>query len=66
MPESFGIILALLDCQGTAGLNQPGLRMHPLKGDLKGQWSMWVNGNWRSPSALTGPTSNWSIDQDYH
>lgn len=26
---------------------RPGLRLHPLKGDLKGHWSVWVNGNWR-------------------
>ena len=25
----------------------PGWRLHPLKGDLKGLWSMSVSGNWR-------------------
>jgi toxin HigB-1 len=25
----------------------PGWRLHPLKGDLKGMWSMSVSGNWR-------------------
>jgi proteic killer suppression protein len=25
----------------------PGWRLHPLKGDLKGFWSMTVTGNWR-------------------
>lgn len=25
----------------------PGWRLHPLKGDLKGFWSLTVNGNWR-------------------
>lgn len=25
----------------------PGYRLHPLKGDLQGFWSMTVSGNWR-------------------
>ena len=25
----------------------PGWRLHPLKGDLKGFWSLTVTGNWR-------------------
>lgn len=25
----------------------PGWRLHPLKGDLKGYWSLTVTGNWR-------------------
>ena len=26
---------------------QPGWDLHPLQGDLKGHWSVKVNGNWR-------------------
>lgn len=29
-------------------MNLPGWRRHPPTGDLAGQWSVWVNGNWRS------------------
>ena len=25
----------------------PGFRLHGLKGNEKGRWSIWVNGNWR-------------------
>ena len=25
----------------------PGFRLHRLKGARKGEWSIWVNGNWR-------------------
>ena len=25
----------------------PGLRLHPLKGERKGQWSVTITGNWR-------------------
>ena len=28
-------------------LDIPGFRLHPLKGNLKGRWSISVSGNWR-------------------
>jgi proteic killer suppression protein len=28
-------------------MDLPGWRLHPLKGELKGLWSVWVNANWR-------------------
>ena len=28
-------------------MDLPGYRLHPLSGDLKGFWSVTVNGNWR-------------------
>jgi proteic killer suppression protein len=28
-------------------LDIPGFRLHPLKGRLRGHWSIWVSGNWR-------------------
>ena len=31
----------------VAHLNQPGLRLHPLKGQMKGFWSITVRANWR-------------------
>lgn len=41
-------VLAHLD-QATkpADLDLPGYRIHPLKGDLKGFWSVTISGNWR-------------------
>jgi proteic killer suppression protein len=42
------IILAALDEAATVGdMDRPGFRLHPLKGELSGFWSVWVNGNWR-------------------
>ena len=32
---------------GAQDMNLPGWRMHPLKGEMSGFWSVWVNGNWR-------------------
>ena len=41
-------ILTVLD-QATSpqDLDLPGYRLHPLKGDLKGFWSVTVRANWR-------------------
>lgn len=41
-------ILARLDqAESEEAMNLPGYRLHPLKGDLAGFWSVTVNGNWR-------------------
>src|SRR5688572_27608612 len=41
-------ILARLDQAGSADdMDLPGYWLHPLKGDLKGFWSVTVSGNWR-------------------
>jgi len=41
------VILQLLDAAETAeSLDLPGLFFHPLKDDLKGYYSLRVNGNW--------------------
>ena len=41
-------ILTLLDvAQRPADIDLPGYRLHPLKGDRKGEWSVSVSGNWR-------------------
>jgi proteic killer suppression protein len=42
-------VLAALDTAENAGEVGlfPGWRLHPLKGDLKGLWSVTITGNWR-------------------
>ena len=35
------------DVSNAAGLYLPGYWPHPLKGDLKGHWSISISGNWR-------------------
>lgn len=41
-------ILARLDQASEPGhMGLPGYRLHPLKGDLAGFWSVTVSGNWR-------------------
>ena len=44
----------------------PGWRLHPLKGDRAGAWSMSITGNWRLTFRLEGETVH-DIDlEDYH
>lgn len=39
--------LAALDtAQNIEDMNIPGYRLHPLKGKMKGRWSISVSGNW--------------------
>jgi proteic killer suppression protein len=41
-------ILNRLDAASSVGdVDAPGFRLHPLKGDLRGQWAVSVSGNWR-------------------
>lgn len=41
-------VLALLDrAARPEDMNLPGLRLHPLKGDLSGYWSVTIRANWR-------------------
>jgi proteic killer suppression protein len=28
-------------------MNLPGYRLHQLRGDRKGEWAVWISGNWR-------------------
>lgn len=41
------LVAALDTAQAAEDMNVPGFRLHPLKGESKGRWSVWVNGNWR-------------------
>ena len=47
-------------------LNLPGFRLHPLKGDLAGYWSVMVSGNWRIVFRFEGDNAT-NVDLvDYH
>jgi proteic killer suppression protein len=48
MAARIAVLLAALDeAESVDDLNRPSFRLHPLKGDLKGFWSMTVRANWR-------------------
>jgi toxin HigB-1 len=60
-------ILAALDAATAAAeLHHPGYKLHPLKGGLKGHWSVWVNGNWRVTFRFVGADVELVDYQDYH
>ena len=41
-------VLAHLDgAQHPSDLDLPGYRLHPLRGERKGHWSVTISGNWR-------------------
>ena len=67
MVDKITLILAALDQAGNIDdLNQPAFRLHPLKGDLKGFWSVTVRANWRIVFRFEG---NRALDVDlldYH
>lgn len=60
-------ILAALDvAQAPSELSLPSYRLHPLKGDMAGHWSIWVNGNWRITFRFVGPDVELVDYRDYH
>ena len=60
-------ILARLDeATEPANMDLPGYRLHPLKGDLAGLWSVSVSGNWRIVFRFDGANAC-DVDLiDYH
>ena len=50
----------------TQELAIPGMFLHPLKGDRKGQWAMTVSGNWRITFAFDGEDVIVVNLEDYH
>lgn len=60
-------ILGLLDVASSPeDMSIPSFKLHPLKGELKGHWSIWVNGNWRITFRFIGADVELVDYQDYH
>lgn len=60
-------ILARLDeAAAPSHMSLPGFRLHPLKGDLAGSWSVNISGNWRIVFRFEGSNAC-DVDLiDYH
>lgn len=65
-PKLLRILSALDVAQTPADLAIPSFRTHPLRGDLAGQWSIWVNGNWRVTFRFVETDVELVDYQDYH
>ena len=44
----------------------PGFRLHPLKGEMRGRWSIMVNGNWRVTFEFQDGNAYVLDYEDYH
>lgn len=47
-------------------MNVTGWKLHPLKGNLAGHWSVWVSGNWRLTFKFEGRDVAVVDYRDYH
>ena len=59
--------LAALDtAQDIDDMDIPGFKLHPLKGKLKGRWSISVSGNWRVTFEFRDGNAYILDYEDYH
>lgn len=59
--------LAALDsAQSIDDMDIPGFRLHPLKGAMRGRWSISVNGNWRMTFEFQDGNAYVLDYEDYH
>ena len=61
------ILLAALDTAVVIGdMDIPGFKLHPLKGSMKGRWSITVNANWRLTFEFKDGDVHLLDYEDYH
>lgn len=59
--------LAALDSARTVeDMDIPGFRLHALKGDMRGRWSVTVSGNWRLTFEFRDGNAYVLDYEDYH
>lgn len=59
--------LAALDTAQTIGdMDIPGFRLHLLQGEMRGRWSITVNGNWRMTFEFIEGNAYVLDYEDYH
>jgi len=59
-------LVALNTAMEVSDLDIPGYKLHPLKGDRKGIWSITVSGNWRLTFEFRDGHSYLLDYEDYH
>lgn len=59
-------LTTLNEAQEIEQMNVPGWRLHPLKGNLDGYWSITVNANWRLTFRFEDGNAYIVDYQDYH
>lgn len=66
VPRLKRILVALQRSRGLEGMSLPGFRLHPLRGERKGQWAVSVSGNWRIVFRFEGEDAVDVDLVDYH
>jgi proteic killer suppression protein len=56
----------LNSAQVPQDMNLPGWRLHPLRGDLREHWAVWVDKSWRLTFRFEGTDAVLVNYQDYH
>jgi len=59
-------LVALDTAKSIEDMDIPGFRLHPLKGSMKGRWSISVNGNWRITFEFREGNTYVLDYEDYH
>ena len=59
-------LFALDNARTPKDMNAPGWRLHLLRGDLEGHWSVDVSGSWRLTFTFDGEDAVLVDYQDYH
>lgn len=59
-------LVALDTAQTIDDMDVPGFRLHPLKGNLDGRWSVTVSGNWRMTFEFRDGNAYVLDYEDYH
>ena len=60
------LLVALETSQKVEDMDVPGFRLHSLKGQARGRWSVWVNGNWRLTFEFRAGQAYVLDYEDYH
>lgn len=60
------ILSNLNQAESPDDMDLPGLKLHELKGERKGIWSVVVNGNWRVTFRFNGRDVEIVNYEDYH
>lgn len=66
VPKLRRLLARLDEADVVDDMNIPGFGLHPLKGESKGRWSVWVNGNWRMTFEFKDGHAYVLDYEDYH
>ncbi len=59
-------LTALDTAQTIQDMSIPGFKLHPMKGQMKGRWAIFVSGNWRLTFEFREGDAHLLDYEDYH